>query len=112
MGIFWQPQPQPQPLVTQQFRAALAAPPPPTEELERQAQDLATRAASAPPSQSGEVNKGNLITAILIVVAFVGAGIGTDAAGLSASSTALFGLGTTAFGIIVGLLGGEKSTAS
>ena len=90
MGIFWKAQPQPQPLVMQHFRAALAAPPPPTTELDQQAQALATAVASAAPSQTGEVNKGNLITAMLIVVAFVGAGIGTDAVGLSASSTALF----------------------
>ena len=82
MGIFWKPQPHPQPLVMQHFRAALAAPPPPTADLDQQAQELATAVASAAPAQTGEVNKGNLITAILIVVAFVGAGIGTDAAGL------------------------------
>jgi hypothetical protein len=96
----------------QHFRAALAAPPPSKADLDQQAQELATAVASATPSQTGEVNKGNLITALLIVVAFVGAGIGTDAVGLSASSTALFALGTTAFGIIVGMLSGEKSTAS
>jgi hypothetical protein len=86
--------------------------PPPEAELDQRAQALAMAVASTAPSQTGEVNKGNLITAILIVFVFVGAGIGTDAAGLSTSATALFALGTAAFGIIVGLLGGEKSTAS
>jgi hypothetical protein len=49
-----------------------------------------------------------LIVALLIVAVLIGAGIATQAAHLTASSAALFSLATTAFGIVVGLLTGEK----
>lgn len=58
----------------QQFRAALAAPPPPEGELDKQAQALATQAASPPPTQTASLNTWNLIAAILIVIVFVSAG--------------------------------------
>ncbi len=44
----------------------------------------------------------------MIVAVLLGAGIGTDAANLPNSSKALYALATTAFGIVVGLLTGEK----
>jgi hypothetical protein len=110
MGIFWSypDQPKPEPSVMQHFRAALAAPPPSDADLDEQARELAGALALAPPRQAAKVNGGSLIIAIVIVAALVGAGIGTNAAGLDAATTALFSLGTTAFGIVVGLLTGEK----
>jgi hypothetical protein len=110
MGIFWnypdQPA-QPRPYVVQQFRTALATHLPADANVDQQARDLAAAVASLPPPQA-TLDKRNLGIAILIVFAFVGAGIGTDAVGLSTSTTSLFALATTAFGIVVGLLTGEK----
>lgn len=110
MGIFWNypDQPQPRPYLVQQFRTALATQPPADANLDQQAHDLAAAVASAPPAQAATLDKLNLAIAILIVFAFVGAAIGTDAVGLSTSTTSLFALATTAFGIVVGLLTGEK----
>jgi hypothetical protein len=46
--------------------------------------------------------------AIIVFLALLGAGIGADAAGLSDSSKALYGFAASIFGVVVGLLGGEK----
>ena len=115
MGIFWNytEQPQAQASTTQLFRTALNAPAPATSaDLDKQAQDLATEVSSPPRTQAAELNATNLVVAILIVIAFVGAGIGTNAAGLTTSTTSLFALATTAFGIVVGLLTAEKPTTA
>jgi hypothetical protein len=45
--------------------------------------------------------------AVLVVL-----GIWSDAQGYEDSSKQVFGLAATAFGVIVGLLGGEKGTAT
>lgn len=108
MGIFWNYTAQPPASTTQLFRAALQAPPPARADLESQARDLAAQATPQPQVHTANLNVMNLIVAILIVFAFVGAGIGTNAAGLTTSTASLFALATTAFGIVVGLLGGEK----
>lgn len=115
LGVFWNytEQPQAQASTTQLFRAALNAPAPATSaDLDKQAQDLATEVSSPPRTQAAELNATNLVIGILIVIAFVGAGIGTNAAGLTTSTTSLFALATTAFGIVVGLLTGEKPTTA
>lgn len=114
LGVFWNytEQPQAQASTTQLFRAALNAPAPATSaDLDKQAQALATE-VSSPRTQAAELNSTNLVIGILIVIAFVGAGIGTNAAGLTTSTTSLFALATTAFGIVVGLLTGEKPTTA
>lgn len=113
MGIFWNYTGHllTQASTTQLFRTALQAPPPATPaDLDSQAQDLAAQVTSPPHAQAADLNVMNLVVAILIVIAFVGAGIGTDAAGLTTSTASLFALATMAFGIIVGILGGEKPT--
>ena len=115
MGVFWNytEQPQAQASTMQLFRAALNAPAPATSaDLNKQAQALATEVSSPQRTQAAELNATNLVIAILIVIALIGAGIGTNAAGLTTSTTSLFALATTAFGIVVGLLTGEKPTTA
>jgi hypothetical protein len=106
MGIFWN-YADPAQRVEELFTSALAGPSLHGEELQQQAQILRTAAAASPGTQA-TLNLENLAIALLLVVAFVGAGIGTNAVGLTDSTTALFALATTAFGIVVGLLTGEK----
>jgi hypothetical protein len=60
------------------------------------------------PLGYAKFNAGRFIGAILIFAAIVGCAIGTDAAGLSDSEKALWGLAGTIFGVVVGFLGGEK----
>jgi hypothetical protein len=58
----------------------------------------------------GDTFKGlNLLIAVGILAVFVAAAVITDATGVDDSSKALFGLSTTILGVIVGLLGGERS---
>ena len=50
------------------------------------------------------------IGALLILAAVAGAAIGTEAAGLPTATRALWGFGATIFGVVAGLLGGEKAS--
>jgi len=75
--------------------------------------DVATKASALAAAAKGtaattKFHANRMLVALAFVMAFVGAGIGTEAAGLNNSSKALFGLGSTAFGIIVGIVTGEK----
>jgi hypothetical protein len=106
MGVFWDYNDEPSPAVVNSFRTALAKTPPADPDLEEEAQTRAAAATNASPPAA--LNKANLVTALLIVAVLLGAGIGTDAANLPNSSKALYALATTAFGIVVGLLTGEK----
>jgi len=73
------------------------------------AADLTNKLRGTPP-QTFEA--GRFLVAVGILAAFLGMAIGTDAAGLATSATALYGLATTTLGLIVGLLGGEHQTDS
>jgi len=54
----------------------------------------------------------NFLAALGVLLLFVLAAIVTEALDLADSSKALYGFATTILGIIVGLLGGEKSSTS
>ena len=107
MGIFWEETGNPAPDVERSFKDALAKAPPSDSTLDAEAHDRATAAANA--NTPAKLKTANLIVALLIVAVLIGCAIGTDAAHLPNSSKALFGLATTAFGIVVGLLTGEKT---
>jgi hypothetical protein len=109
MGIFWDSKDQPSQTVVNAFRAALAETPPEPAALDGEAQARATAVTNTSPPAA--LNRTNLLVALLIVAVLLGAAIGTDAANLPNSSKALYALATTAFGIVVGLLTGEKPTS-
>ena len=50
------------------------------------------------------------IGALVILAAVAGTAIGTEAAGLPTATRALWGFGATIFGVVAGLLGGEKAS--
>ncbi len=60
----------------------------------------------------GGFKAGRFMIALAILIVFVAAAIGTDAAGVDDSSKALYGFATTIMGVIVGLLAGEKTATS
>jgi hypothetical protein len=51
-----------------------------------------------------------LLFALAILGVLIAAAVGTEAASLDASSKALWGLSASILGLIVGLVGGEKSS--
>ncbi|MGO9080744.1 MAG: hypothetical protein ACLQDY_17145 [Streptosporangiaceae bacterium] len=106
MGIFWNYADEPPPSVVASFSEALAKAPPQGPALAQEAQTRAAAAAGVTPRAS--LNRLNLVVALGTVAVLLGAGIGTDAANLPNSSKAIYALATTAFGIVVGLLTGEK----
>lgn len=107
MGIFWESLSTERASLKSQFREALMASPPSEAEAESRANDLA-QASTTETEQSLQV--GRLLIAMAIVIVLIGAGIWTSAAGLSDPSKSIFGIATTAFGVVVGLLGGEKKS--
>jgi hypothetical protein len=109
MGLFWEGTGEPAPEVERSFRDALATPPASVPDLDAAARQRAAAVANASPPAT--LKKANLIVALAVVAVLIGCAIGTDAAHLPSSSKALFGLATTAFGIVVGLLTGEKPKA-
>lgn len=106
MGLFWNYASVPSATVEESFRTALAKTPPQGDALDEEAKTRAAAVTNTNPPAS--LNKANLVVALVIVAVLLGAGIGTDAANLPNSSKALYALATTAFGIVVGLLTGEK----
>jgi hypothetical protein len=108
VGIFWEPLSTERASLRSQFREALMASPPSKAEADSRADDLA-RASTTDSRQSLQV--GRLLIAMAIVIVLVGAGIWTAAVGLSDPSKSIFGIATTAFGVVVGLLGGEKKSS-
>jgi hypothetical protein len=101
MGVFWDYRARPKPAMVLAFRDALAAPPPDPAALDREA----TRRVEALTETMTETNLNvdRLAVALGIVGLLIAAAITTDAFDLSASSTALYTLATTAFGMVVGL---------
>jgi hypothetical protein len=78
--------------------------------------DVAGTAAAAQtmshvPDESG-FRADRFMVAVAIFAIVVGAALGADAGGLSDSSKALYGFAASIFGVIVGLLGGEKSSTN
>jgi hypothetical protein len=106
MGIFWTYSAEPRPSVVDSFKTALAKPAVSGNALDNEASERA--AAVADTTAPANLNWKNLIVAIILVLALLGTAIGTDAANLPNSSKALYAIATTAFGLIFGLLTGEK----
>jgi hypothetical protein len=72
-------------------------------------QEAAKRANEiTPPAGYAKFNTGRFVGAIVVFLGLLGAGIGTDAAGLEDSSKAIYGFAAGIFGLVVGFLGGEK----
>jgi hypothetical protein len=69
-------------------------------------------AASAAPGDAvpASLQALRLLVAVGLVAGLVIGGVVTEANGWSDSSTAIWALATTAFGVIVGLLGGESKS--
>jgi hypothetical protein len=61
----------------------------------------------SPSDDTASLQALRLLVAVGLVAALVIGGVVTEANGWSNSSTAIWALATTAFGVIVGLLGGE-----
>lgn len=107
MGVFWEYTDEPSPYVVKSFKEALeSASPAGAEALEREAGERAKAVTGS--TGKGRLHAGRLAGALAIVVVLVGVAIAAEALGLDESSKALFGLATTAFGIVVGLLTGER----
>ena len=87
-------------------RSALLAPPPTDA---GQAAQSAAQAAVNSLSGSATFQSGRFAVALLIFLALLGTAIGCDASGLTTSTTALYSLVASVFGVIVGFIGGEKS---
>jgi hypothetical protein len=105
MGLFWDYPARPSPVLVQSFREALLTPP----DASLIDADAETRAAAATSTaDTAKLNAARLVVSLGIVAVLVIGGVITDANHLVASSTALYTLATTAFGIVVGVLSAEK----
>lgn len=109
MGIFWSDEVEDRGTTLESVLDVAFAARPPGSDQERARLVRNSAREVAPQAQLKVVP---LVIALGIVGVLLGAGIWTDAAGLKGSSRAVFGLATTAFGIVVGLLGGEKPAKS
>jgi hypothetical protein len=101
MGIFWSEPPATD--LEAALERAYQTPPPPEERRAELARQEAQQVAGPSTFRADR-----LLLALAIVAVLLGAGVWAEAGNLAASSKALFGLATTAFGIVVGLLTGEK----
>jgi hypothetical protein len=109
MGVFFDARVA-QPKIEQAISSAFSSRP----EVLQQPQEAAMTAARAVTSSAAVVEKQfnarNFLFALAIFLAIVVAAVVTDALKLPDSSKALWGLAASIFGVIVGLLGGEKSS--
>jgi hypothetical protein len=90
--------------------ASLREPPPATPDDLNARTDAVIKSMSsnsAPVDVAASLQALRLLVAVGLVAALVIGGVVTEANGWSNSSTAIWALATTAFGVIVGLLGGE-----
>jgi len=74
-----------------------------------QAQQAAQAAANALLG-GATLNTGRFLVAAAIFLALLGTAIGCDASGLTSSTTAIYSLVSSIFGVIVGVLGGENTS--
>jgi hypothetical protein len=100
--------PEYKPLVVDALREALNNDPPPLSDASKAAAEKASK-VMVQVSAGGEFKTGRFIGALVIFAVIVGGAAGADAAGLPDSSKALYGFAATIFGLVVGLLGGEKT---
>ncbi|HEY1775662.1 MAG TPA: hypothetical protein VGG41_05815 [Solirubrobacteraceae bacterium] len=136
MGVFFERR-GPDPRLVDAFRTAFTADPQSDAPQQRAAalasaitplvQPLAAAVSSAPPRDpeaaaitaataagntllgGAKFNTGRFVVATIIFAALLGGAITTDATNLTSSSTALYALATTVFGVVIGFLGGESS---
>ena len=111
MGIFWERAVQPPPTPADEAVDIHEAYQEPTD-AERAAHARGRAQAIAQTPEPAKLKAVPLLVAFGVVVAFVVGGVVAEAIHLPDSSKALFGLATTAFGLVVGLLTGEKSNSS
>lgn len=138
MGVFFEREGSNSPLVPI-LEAAYRQPPPPLASLDDEVQRFASSfnpvgatvqaaLSSEPPTDPGGAAKAaaqaasdamagsptfqstRFLVAMVIFLALLGIAIGCDASGLTSSTTALYSLASSLFGVIVGFLGGEKSS--
>jgi hypothetical protein len=97
------------PFIEDAVRDALVQPPPAS--LTSAQTDAVARADAATRQMpdDGGFHSDRFLVAIGIFALVVAAAVGTDAGGLPDSSKALYGFAASIFGVVVGLLGGEKS---
>lgn len=108
MGVFFDRATPSMTAINSALREALAEDPAAVGDL---AQAAAKRTDSLQPGGGG-FHAGRFLIAVLILAGFVVGAVITDAKGVDDSSKALYGFATTILGVIVGLLGGEKSSSS
>jgi VIT1/CCC1 family predicted Fe2+/Mn2+ transporter len=114
MGVFFDPRPSRTSLrsaIETEIRDALETSPGAIPDVAREAAERSTNAIAAAPTEP-EFKTMNFLAALGVLLFFVLAAIATDALDLPDSSKVLYGFATTILGIIVGLLGGEKSSSS
>jgi hypothetical protein len=110
VAIFWQAPAEPNAVLKQVVGDAVRLAP---EQVDVDAEITARTAAAAAGAQGqgGELQVARVVFALVLVAAFVGAGIGCEAGDLTDGAKALYGLAATAFGIVVGLVTGERPSA-
>lgn len=114
MGVFFDRHPSRTSLrsaVEAELRDALQQDPGAIRDVEEEAAERSNSAMAA-ASDEPRFKTENFLVALGVLLFFVLAAIVTDGLDLEDSSKALYGFATIILGIIVGLLGGEKSSAS
>src|SRR5215207_6629461 len=114
MGVFFDPHPSRANLrstVEAEIRDALQKHPGEVADVDDEAAGRAAEAIDA-ASTTQQFKATNFLVALGVLLFFVIAAIVTEALDLDESSVALFGFAAITLGIIVGLLGGEKSATS
>jgi hypothetical protein len=91
--------------VTHVLADAYQAPPMAADEAQVKATAVA---ATLPAGVTKQFMPGRFLVALLLFLTLVGAGAGTDAAHMTASSAALFGFAGSVFGVVTAFLGVEK----
>ena len=97
-----------EPSLTTAIRTAALQPVPPAPAAADLAAASIASQTTAPLPDDSAFQSSRFLVAVLIFAVVVGAAIWTDADGLSDSSKALYGFAASIFGLVVGLLGGEK----
>jgi VIT1/CCC1 family predicted Fe2+/Mn2+ transporter len=114
MGVFFDPRPSRTNLrsaVETEIRDALQESPGAISDVSREVTQRSEKALTAAQTEP-KFKTTNFLVALGVLLFFVVAAIVTEAFDLTDSSKALYGFATTILGIIVGLLGGEKSSVS
>jgi hypothetical protein len=96
--------------MVQQMRTALDASPASAEDAHAKAAASSAALASVAPGATKKFYPVRFIVAVIMFGALVGAGAGTDAAHLTASSAAFFGFAGGVFGVVTAFLGAEKDS--